>query len=128
MNTNLLPKGARGRTEQIADWVASKPGCTIRDACARFKVSTSTVYSACYMHDVKLTRLNAKTEAEPRIRKVAASILKIIAQLQNTRYSHRWIGEDFGITRQAVQQVEKRARAAGIRFPGRKRKQETTYE
>ena len=131
METEILPKGKRGRTEQIADWCRAKPGCTIRDACSKFQVSPSTVYSACYQHEVTLTRLNAWTEPEVRVDKIAAKTLTIIARLQNTTQSYQRIADDFGIKWQAVQDVAKRAVQAGIRLPSRgqkRKKQEMTHE
>lgn len=122
MHKGMTLEQCRERHRQIAGYVEG--GHTIRDACREFQVSSSTVRDACFTNDVTVPRLNAKTEPVPRISAVAASTLEIIAALQNTAMSYERIGQDRGISRQAVRNVAERASKAGIRMPSRSRKQE----
>ncbi len=116
----------RARWKAIADYIRADPSRTCQDAMIEFDLSAQTVRDACYLHNVPLRRLNAASEPERHVGNVTVKALTLVARLLDPALTYPQIADEFGLTRQAIADADKRATAAGIRFPSRsRRKQET---
>ena len=118
----------RARWKAIADYVKAVPGRTCQDAMIEFDLSAPTVRDACYLHDVELPRKNAAGEPETQVGKITVKAMTLIARLLDETLTIKDITAEFEMTTQAVYDAMGRARKAGIRFPSRGQKQETTHE
>lgn len=125
MEKGLSIQEHRTRWKLIADYVEADELGTAQGAMQHFGVSYATVRDACYMHRVTIIRRNSTAEPEPRIGAVTVKALTMVARLLDPALTVREIAAEFNLTTQAVYDAENRARRAGIRFPGRDRKQET---
>ena len=124
MEKGLSIQEHRARWKLIAAFVKTDELGTAQGAMREFGVSYATVRDACYMHGVTLARRNAVAAPRKRVGAVTVKALRIIARLLDPTLTVRQIAAEFDLTKQAVYDAEKRARTAGIRFPGRNRKQE----
>ena len=102
MDEKLSHKDRAKRRAEIRK--AFQAGKSRHDISAEFGVSVATVLSSC--------------EGLPRpINKSHSSSLRMLAAVQNTTDTLKAIGAREGVTKQAVQDLLKRAKAAGMKFP-----------
>ena len=97
---------SRARWAEIAAYIQAGTGRTTRHAVRHFHVSDRTVQNACNANGVTPGRIQVST-------------LEIIGELLNTPKTYEQIGDERGISKQAVADVAKRATKAGIRLPSR---------
>lgn len=102
----------RERRKAIADAVIH--GASLCEAARQFGVSLETARTAC-------TEWNIVAPRTGRLLACSANTLEVVGALFNPDDTLHQIGARFGVTRQAVFAVAKKARAAGIPLPARKR-------
>ncbi len=78
-------------------------GMSVLEACAEFGVSVDTVYAS------------SRTRRGRRV-----SAWKVLERLLKTNLTYQAVGDEFGISRQRVEQVRRLAEKAGVRFEGRR--------
>ena len=87
---------------------------TLEEVCAKYGMTITTIYKTAKELDVDY-------RSSPRGAPLHLSTYGLLAELLNTDKTLREIADAHGYTHQNISAILQKARAAGIRFPHRRR-------